>query len=142
MNQQMIKQLAVAAEAVFAPTSVVVAYAFGSRVSGRPLSASDLDIGYYAAKDSELVQLSIKEEMTLQGQLSERMGMDVDLRNLNDAPLDLRGRVLEEGVRLYSGDEKMRVRIESELLSHYHDYKHAYAEMHRMRLAGFARAGV
>lgn len=119
---------------------ILAAYAYGSRVSGRPLPDSDLDIGYYrsgAAREP----LPLAEEMLLAADLSRELGCEVDLRYLGDAPLELRGKVLEEGVRVYSGDDVERVGLERDTLSRYHDYKDVFLRMHEIRLRETAARG-
>ena len=80
--------------------------------------------------------------MILAGHLSDRLGMEVDLRNLGEAPLEWRGRVLEMGVRVYYRDEVQRVNLERDLLSRYLDQKPAFERMHELRLKRFAESGL
>lgn len=130
-------------ETAFADTPVFVAYVYGSRAWGRPRSESDLDIGYYCLPGSAATRLPLPEELRLAGLLSDAVGYEVDLRCLGDAPLDMRGRVLEEGHRVYASDEVARVNLERDLLGRYHDYKPKLAEWLRLRFASLAaRAGV
>ena len=127
---------------LFRARSVLAAYVFGSRVSGTPRSDSDLDVGYYLEEYRRGDGLPIAEEMRLASELSAAVGLNVDLRNLASAPLELRGRVLEEGVRIYSGDPVARVTLERELLGRYHDYKEIFEQMHAMRLRVVAERGL
>jgi len=139
MKKDVLRKLVDAAGEVFAGTRVVLAYAYGSRVTGEARLDSDLDVGYYL-EDSEADRpLPVYDEMILADRMSRLMGMEVDLRNLGTAPLELRGGVLEEGIRIYCSDERVRVALESSLLSRYHDYKPMFAAMHETRLAAFAR---
>ncbi len=126
------ERLRAAAQKVFRGTGTLVAYAYGSRVSGKPRPDSDLDVGYYLLPQSATLPLG--QEMRLAADLSTELGVDVDLRCLGDAPLELRGRILEEGVRIYSSDDSLRVGLESATLSFYHDYKSVFARMHELRL--------
>ena len=130
-----------AAGDVFPGTGIFLAYAFGSRVAGHPRPDSDLDVGYYLETYLAGDRLPIKEEMLLCGRLSDAVGCEVDLRDLGPAPLEVRGRVLEEGVRIYCSDETRRVNLERDLLGRYHDYKPSFAAMRALRLAAFARKG-
>ena len=116
-----------------------LAYAYGSRVAGAPRPDSDLDIGYYLAPSYTRQDLPMLDQMVLEDGLSSATGMQVDLRNLAGAPLEVRGRALEEGVRIYCSMERERVALETALLASYHDYKPALAAMHERRLAAFAR---
>jgi hypothetical protein len=61
---------------------------------------------------------------------------------LGRAPLEVRGRVLERGLRLYCSDEVARVRLEGSLLSMYHDYKDELENLHAERLATISRQAV
>jgi predicted nucleotidyltransferase len=142
MDASLLAPLQRIADELFRNGPVLAAYAFGSRVSGAPRPDSDLDIGYYLMGDYRANPLPISEEMRLAGELSDAVGLTVDLRNLDAAPLDLRGRVLEEGVRIYSGEPAARVALERNLLARYHDYKHAFEQMHVVRLRSIAERGL
>jgi predicted nucleotidyltransferase len=131
----------VAAE-VFSPHAILAAYAYGSRISGKPRPESDLDVGYYTFQADSGRCLSIRDEMAMSLALSERLGFDVDFRCLDGAPLELRGRVLEEGIRIYSGDDVQRVSLERATLALYHDYKDVFRNMREVRLRGKARRGI
>jgi predicted nucleotidyltransferase len=141
LDATLLVKLQRAADELFRDSSVLAAYAFGSRVSGRPRPESDLDVGYYLAGDRRTNPPSIRDEMRLAGRLSAAAGLTVDLRRLDDASLELRGRVLEEGVRIYSGNPPARVALERNLLARYHDYKHVFARMHELRLRSIAERG-
>lgn len=121
---------------------MLAVYAFGSRVSGRPRANSDLDVGYCLRGYQHGEQLPLREEMLLAADLSAEVGIRVDFRNLADSPLELRGKVLEDGVRIYSGHDAERVALERDLLSRYHDYKDTFRRMHRIRLRRFAAQGI
>ena len=112
-----------AASGAFGPTEIFLAYAYGSRVVETDRPDSDLDIGYYLESYIRDRVLSIHQEMVLETNLSEALGFEVDLRNLESAPLEVRGRVLEDGIRIYCCDEVKRVNLEHNLLTRYHDYK-------------------
>lgn len=127
---------------LFPAHPILVAYAHGSRVSGRPRPESDLDVGYYLQRYREGGRLPLSAEMRLEADLSDALGVEVDLRNLGLAPLDVRGRVLEAGTRVYAGDEVARVGLERDLLGRYHDYKETFLRMHDRRLAATARRGL
>ena len=125
-------------EAFFRESSIFLAYAYGSRVSGRPLPDSDLDIGYYTERGPAARRLTLRDELSIEAGLSAALQCEVDLRNLADAPLEFRGRVLEEGRRIYCSDEEARVNLERDLLGRYHDYKAEFGEMRDLRLRQLA----
>lgn len=84
----------------------------------------------------------MRDEQSLASALSDIAGVTVDLRNLADAPLDLRGRVLEEGIRICSGDDVTRVGLERDLLGRHHDYKEELRAMRETRLERLAQPGL
>jgi predicted nucleotidyltransferase len=100
----MLDRLSRAATDLFPRHRILLAYAFGSRISGRPRPDSNLDVAYYVQGCLEGRSPSNAEEMSLASRLSEAVGVEVDLRDFADAPLELRGRVLEEGVRIFDGE--------------------------------------
>jgi predicted nucleotidyltransferase len=131
-----------AAERVFAGRDILAAYAYGSRISGRPSVHSDLDIGYYLSGYRRGALLSMREEMLMAADMSRETGVEVDIRNLGHAPLELRGRVLEEGFRIYFADDAERVELECYILARYHDYKDTFRQMHEARLRAIADRGL
>ena len=142
MDTTIVERLRVSAERLFRGGPILAAYVYGSRVSGRPRPTSDVDVGYYLAGYRAGSLLSLSEELRLASALSDAAGLEVDLRNLADAPLELRGRVLEEGMRIYSGNDAARVELERELLGRYHDYKDIFQRMHEVRLRAVAARGI
>lgn len=138
----LLERLRTDARDAFARSRILVAYAHGSRVAGRDRPDSDLDVGYYLCGYRAGETLTLREEMCLASRLSDVAGVEVDLRNLAPAPLEVRGRVLVEGQRLYCSDEVARVTLERELLGRYLDYQESFRAMHRLRLERVARLGL
>lgn len=142
MDEALIQKLRHAVTQPFRIHGVLAAYAYGSRVSGHARPESDLDLGYYLEGYREGRGLPLEVELTLASDLSDALGVEVDLRNLADAPLESRGRVLEEGVRIFSGDDVARVGLERDLLGRYHDYKEEFLRMRELRLKRTAERGL
>ena len=142
MDLRLLDALRPAAAAAFRGRSVLVAYAFGSRISGRPRPSSDLDVGYYLRGYRRGDTLPLQEELHLAGELARAVELDVDLQNLAEAGLELKGRVLEDGIRIFSDDDPSRVALEREILGHYHDYKEEFRRMHEVRLRRVASLGL
>lgn len=138
MNKDDFHRLAQAAEVVFLNTSVFLAYVYGSHIRGHPRPDSDLDVGYYVHAGTGAEALSLLEEMRMVDRLSRILNVEVDLRNLGSAPLELRGRVLERGCRIYCSDPVARVTLERDLLGMYHDYKTEFEMFHARRLRAVA----
>ena len=134
MDEKRIERLKKAAADILDPNRVLVAYAFGSRVHGRPRQDSDLDVGYFLRKGTELERPSLREELDWGVKLTEAAGVEVDLRYLGNAPLDLRGTALIHGIRIFIANEEERVDLERYLLGMYHDYRDVYEKMHSDRL--------
>jgi uncharacterized protein YutE (UPF0331/DUF86 family)/predicted nucleotidyltransferase len=138
---EIVDRARLACAAVFSGTRVFLAYAHGSRVQGVPRPESDLDVGYYLdGYPSD--RLPMAEEMTLADRLSRRLGVDIDLRNLGQAPLEWRARVLEQGCRLYCTNEPARVALERELMARWFDERPRLDRIHAERLAKFRRHGL
>lgn len=136
------RRLRSAAERVFRNRPVLAAYAFGSRVSGAARPDSDLDVGYYHGDYPQAARLSVREEMQLAIELADILKVEVDLHDLGATTLEFRGRVLEDGIRIYSSDEVRRVTLERELLARYHDYKFELQQLHETRLRAIATRGL
>ena len=134
MDDLTLKKLREVAAELLPAFGVLAAYAYGSRVSGDFRPDSDLDVGYYLRGYREGARLSLGDELLLADRLSERVGVDVDFRDVSQAPLEIRGAVLEEGVRIFEGDFIERVELEADLFSRYHDYKPEFEEHQRLRL--------
>ena len=141
-RDRLIETLRRTAEDVFGPTEVFLAYAHGSRVGGKPRADSDVDVAYYAGGYPGCVRLPLAAASDLASRLERSLQLEVDLRSLAGAPLDVRGRVLERGVRIYCGDEVARVSLERDLLTRWLDWKPAVERMVQERLHAFAREGL
>jgi hypothetical protein len=101
---------------------------------------SDLDVGHDLIGFRRGRRLTLREELSLEAELADAVGADVDLRDLADSPLSLGGRVLEDGIRVYSGDDVERVALERDLLARYHDYKDVSASSTSSGCASSRRA--
>ncbi len=142
MDPELLTRLRDGAAKLFPARGILAAYVHGSRVVGTPRPDSDLDVGYYLREYRQGSALSLRDEGHLAAELSRVAGSSVDLRNLGDAPLELRGRVLEEGARIFSGDDAARVALEVDILGRYHDYKEEFRQMHELRLRRIAEKGL
>lgn len=127
------------AQAILGPSEVFLAYAHGSRIHGRATSRSDLDIGYYAGGYPGATSLPLEEELRIEDRFAQSLGIETDFRGLARAPLEVRGRVLEQGVRIYCADDVARVNLERDLLSRWHDWKPSCLKLHEQRLGQLAR---
>ncbi len=67
---------------------------------------------------------------------------DVDLVSLDTAGLELRGRVVQDGRPIYTGDEPGRVAFEVRTRSEYFDFVPALRALERSYLARVAERGL
>jgi predicted nucleotidyltransferase len=141
-REQLIERLREAARKVFDGTAVFLAYAHGSRIHGAPRPGSDLDVAYYAGGYPHPQALPLGEDLSLAVALGQEMHMEVDLRCFDRAPLPMRGRLLEHGVRIYCTDEVARVNLERDLLTEWLDWKPTYRRLCEAFLDRVAERGL
>ncbi|MEL9991381.1 MAG: nucleotidyltransferase domain-containing protein [Thermoproteus sp.] len=112
-----------AASRVFEKWGVVFAYLFGSRARGTAREDSDWDVAAYFGRD-----VTVLEEVALEEELSDALGVEVNVVALDAAPLDLIYTVLNSGVPIYSKDEDRRRSWEIEAYLEYLDWASQYEE--------------
>jgi predicted nucleotidyltransferase len=118
-----LSRLRAAAHAAFSDRDEVqCAYAFGSRISGRPLPGSDLDIALVLTPGAVKADPLLPERLA--GRLAEELeaGMEIDAREAGSLPLALQGRIVTEGVLIHEGDPAARVRFETDVRRLYFDF--------------------
>ena len=123
ISERVFEQLRGAAERLLPETPVVFAYLFGSHAAGRPHRFSDVDVAVRLDESvtrHDYLDLSLK----LAGLLSDGAGVgNVEVLVLNDAPLPLVGRAIQQRRVLYSRDEPARVYFESLKLRQFLDFE-------------------
>ena len=124
---------------------MAAAYVYGSVARGTPIPTSDIDI----ALITQPLTLSPYERLTLEldiqadiedaaredtgvapahvefsrAETVERTPLpSIDVRIINEAPLLVRGHILQEGILVYEGDHQARVDFEVATLRRYFDY--------------------
>ena len=85
-------------------------YLFGSVARHEAAGDSDVDVGVLFA-DPPARTLDA-QPYGLEGDLERHLGGRVDLITLNDAPVDLRARVLRDGLLVFERDRAARIRFE------------------------------
>lgn len=98
---------------------VVAAYLYGSRARGTARPDSDVDLGVLFSAPLERTLLA--QPYLLEADLSDVLGLAVQVVELNDAPADLVHRVLRDGVLLLEADPRGRVRFEVKKRQEYFD---------------------
>lgn len=101
---------------------VAVAYAYGSRVSGRPFPMSDLDLLFVLGDEEAPADPLFPERLA--GRIATELGtsVEIDARMAHDLPLSVRGRAITEGVLLYDADPSRRVEFETSTRRLYFDF--------------------
>lgn len=97
---------------------VAVAYLFGSRAEGTARAASDHDVAVLFERAPTVLRVG-----ALQADLVTALGTSVDLVDLEQAPLELRGTVVQRGRLIHSSDEPRRVAFEGDTRSRWFDYR-------------------
>jgi predicted nucleotidyltransferase len=102
---------------------VLMAYLYGSAASGRTTPFSDVDIALYLAEPLP-PRARLQLELGVEIALEDALGLsNADVRIINDAPLPVRGTVVQEGILLYCRDDERRVDFESLTLKLYLDFE-------------------
>ena len=117
---------------------VAFAYLFGSRAQSRERPGSDADIAVMPTRKLDLLG---------QGRLADRLAAglgvpDIDLILLDQASLELRGHVVQDGRLLFSADEPARVAFETHTRSEYFDFQPMLREHTRRYLDRVAERGL
>lgn len=113
-------------EALLAEDDIVAAYLFGSFRTGR---FRDLDVGVLLEGQPGSVE-AVRRGLSLSRELTHHLGVPVDVRTLNDAPVSFAFDVLRTGERVVSRDEDRRAAFEARTFSLYHDFL-PYRRRHR-----------
>lgn len=101
---------------------VAAAYAYGSRVRGRPLPFSDVDLALVTREGGAPDDPLFAERLSARIATRLGTGVEVDAHLAEGLPLPVRGRVVTEGVLLYERDPVRRVRFETSTRRLYFDF--------------------
>ena len=98
---------------------VSFAYLFGSLAKGKPLPLSDVDIAVYLSKSLDVLE----KKLEILGELVDILETDeIDLVILNEAPLALRMKILENKKLIVDNAPSLRHRYESLTMREYFDF--------------------
>jgi uncharacterized protein len=124
-------------EAILRRAGLRFAYLFGSQTRGEASAVSDADVAVMPSRP-----LGLLEQARLAGELARALHVsDVDIVALDRASLELRGRVVQEGRRIYSADEPARVAFEVRTRSEYFDFLPSLRRLERSYLSRVAERG-
>lgn len=119
-----------ALEEMIQDSSVIACYLYGSYARGEATPLSDLDIAILWTKEAPVKERK-RELLRLSEKLSGQLGHDVDVRNLNEAFLELQFRVISEGKVVLCKDERRRLEFEDRAVMHFLDFKPMIADYNR-----------
>jgi hypothetical protein len=98
---------------------IIFAYLFGGLARGKPLPLSDVDIAVYLRETVD----SFEKKLEILGKLTDLLETDeIDLVMLNEAPLTLRMKVLENKRIIVDNDPFLRHEYESLTMREYFDF--------------------
>ena len=98
---------------------ILFAYLFGGLARGKPLPLSDVDIAVYLRETVDLFE----KKLEILGKLTYLLETDeIDLVMLNEAPLTLRMKVLENKRIIVDNDPFLRHEYESLTMREYFDF--------------------
>lgn len=98
------------AEIFSSRSDVRAVYVFGSTARGTARAGSDIDVAVLF--DAPPPRALSGPRFVIEGELERALGTPVDLVVLNDAPVDLRARVLRDGRLLVERDPSARIAFE------------------------------
>jgi predicted nucleotidyltransferase len=101
---------------------VDAAYVYGSVARGTVTPFSDLDIALLLTTPLQPYE-RLMLELTIQGEIEAACGLSpVDVRTINQAPLLVRGQIVQRGVLLYERDRARRIAFEVATRKRYFDF--------------------
>lgn len=106
---------------LFLKYHITAAYLFGSQVNGNSHAKSDLDIAVRFSKE-----LSLKQTLSLVNELSAIFHFEIDLLDLDSAPLPLQFRVYQSRKLLFAKNIKEELSARNKALTLYYDNKYYY----------------
>ncbi len=109
---------------ILARYPVVLAYLHGSAARGKTTRFSDIDIALVAPPDSDLDPYhQLMLELQIENEMEQACGIpNAEIMFMNEAPIAFQGKVLTEGILLYTADEDFRVEFETMTRKRYFDF--------------------
>jgi predicted nucleotidyltransferase len=125
---------------VFKRCPVLFSYLYGSYARGDVHPFSDIDIGIYI--ETSIPEKTLNIELSLGLEFDDVIGggCNVDVRSINNMPLMMKGKIVTEGLLLYSRDDLLRVEFETNVRKTYFDFK-PYILRYQKAYLGNAAAG-
>ena len=108
---------------VLSSFDVIVCYLYGSVVRKQQTPLSDIDLAILMGRGSSAVERGRKSLKITNAIANILDAQEIDVRVLNDSPLEHRYNVIKEGRVIYSNDERERIEFESITLMEYFDFR-------------------
>ena len=96
-------------------------YLFGSVARGDATESSDVDVGVLYVADPPMTYDGLP--LALEGELERLLGRTTQVVTMNHAPVDLRARVLLDGVLVLDRDVPARIRFEVRTRNEWFDFE-------------------
>ncbi|GAB4548712.1 MAG: hypothetical protein Kow0063_43630 [Anaerolineae bacterium] len=139
---RILEQLKEVLPSVLAAYPVEVAYVYGSVARGTVTPFSDVDIALVLSEPLPPYE-RLKLEMEIEAAIEDASALrDMDVRVIDQAPLLVRGKVVQEGVRLYERDQARRVAFEVETRKRYFDFAPVARRLQAALLEKIQREGL
>jgi len=107
---------------ILARYPVDAAYVYGSVARGTVTPFSDVDIALLLTNPLPPYE-GLKVELAIQGDIEAACGLSpVDVRAINEAPLTVQGRIIQQGILLYERDRGRRIGFEVATRKRYFDF--------------------
>jgi len=117
-----LSRLREAVPSVLSHYPVDAAYVYGSVARGTVMPFSDVDIAL-VLRESPPAYDRLRLELKIQAAIEDATGlMSIDVWSVNEAPLMVRGTVVQEGLLVYEGDRARRVDFEVQTRKRYFDF--------------------
>ncbi len=119
---QVLARLRRALPSILPEYPVDAAYVYGSVARGTVTPFSDVDVALVLS-ESLAPYDCLMLEFTIQAAIEDASGLtDMDVRAINEAPLLVRGKIVQEGKLLYQRDKARRVAFEVQTRKRYFDF--------------------
>ena len=129
--------LSVISPGIFNKHPVLFAYLYGSYATGVVHPFSDLDIGIYIEKVPDRKYLELELSLSLEIDAGVGTAIASEVRIINKLPLVILGKIITEGVLIYSRNEVVRVDFETSVRSAYFEFLPVIQKYHRTYIDSF-----
>ena len=121
---------------------VDAAYVYGSVARGTVTPFSDVDVALVLSESPPPYE-RLMLELDIQAAIEDASGVsEADVRAINEAPLSVRGKVVQQGVLVYERDRARRVSFEVQTRKRYFDFAPAAQRLRTAFLDRIHRKGL